>query len=105
MPLEHMAGNKIEGQSDQFVLGVTPYMLICASLPYQGDKMTRQMFEIANEPPVDVPTINPALPECVVATVSRSLAKSMMYSYRPGDEMARAIRDCARARGAVDLAL
>src|SRR3970282_1419507 len=70
MSPEQLAGNKIDGHSDLFSLGVTLYQLACGSLPFQGDSMTQLMFKIANEPPADILGINPTLPECLVAIIN-----------------------------------
>jgi eukaryotic-like serine/threonine-protein kinase len=105
MSPEQLAGRKIEGQSDLFSLGVTLFQLACGNLPFQGESMTQLMFKIANEPPIDILSLNPALPECLLAIINKALAKDVAERFRTGEEMARAIRDCAAQFGTVDVAL
>jgi serine/threonine-protein kinase len=105
MSPEQLAGKKIDGQSDLFSLGVTLYQLSCGSLPFQGDSMTQLMFKIANEPPIDIMGLNPALPECVAAIIARSLAKDVTERYKNGEEFAQAIRACATQFDTLDVTL
>jgi len=105
MSPEQLAGRKIDGQSDLFSLGVTLYQLCCGSLPFTGESMAQLMFKIANEPPIDPLSLNPTLPDCLVAIINKALAKNTEERYRTGEEMANAIRQCAAVLTAVDVSL
>jgi serine/threonine-protein kinase len=95
MSPEQLAGTKIEGVSDLFSLGVSLYLMVCGKLPFGGDSMAQLMFRIANEPHVDILTIRPDLPPCVVQIINKALAKKITERYQTGAEMADAIRQCA----------
>jgi serine/threonine-protein kinase len=105
MSPEQLSGRKIDGQSDLFSLGVTLYQLSCGGLPFHGDSMAQLMYRIANEPPAGPLALNPALPECLIEIIDRALAKNKEERFRTGDEMARALRECAASYGAVDIRL
>jgi len=92
MSPEQLAGKKVEGRLDLFSLGFTLYQMLSGSLPFTGDSMVQLMFKIANEPHSDIRTVNPALPTCVAAVISKSLAKDPDYRYQTGEQMAKAIR-------------
>ena len=95
MSPEQLAGTKIEGMSDLFSLGVSLYQMVCGKLPFAGDSMAQLMFRIANEPHVDVLSVRPDVPPCVVAIINKALAKKVAERYQTGVEMAEAIRLCA----------
>lgn len=95
MSPEQLAGTKIEGHSDLFSLGVSLYQLACGKLPFEGDSMAQLMFRIANEHPIDILSVDPKLPPCVVAIIDRALAKKISDRYQNGAEMAEEIRQCA----------
>ena len=94
MSPEQLAGKKIDGRSDLFSLGVSLYQLACGKLPFEGDSMAQLMFKIANEPPTDILSINPDLPECLIAIINRALAKPVEERYQTGTEMAQALKQC-----------
>jgi len=102
---EQLAGRKVDGQSDLSALGATLPQVCCGSLPFQGDSMAQFMYKIANEQPINPVTLNPALPDCLVGIINRALAKQTQERFATGDQMAKAIRECAEIFAMVDVEL
>ena len=95
MSPEQLAGNKIEGASDLFSLGVSMYQLLCGKLPFYGDSMAQLMFRIASEPHIDIMTVRSDVPACVADIINKALSKKVAERYQSGAEMAEEIRKCA----------
>jgi serine/threonine-protein kinase len=81
------------------------FQLASGALPFTGETMTQLMYKIANEPPADLLSLNPTLPDCFVAIVNRCLAKAKEDRFANGEELAAAIRACAVSFSELDVTL
>jgi serine/threonine-protein kinase len=97
MSPEQLAGKRIEGRSDLFSLAVSLYQLLTGRLPFEGESMAQLMFKIANEPPMDIRGVNPAIPPGLVAFIERAMAKNPDERYQTGEEFAAALRKAPAA--------
>jgi serine/threonine-protein kinase len=67
--------------------------------------MAQLMFKIANEPPTDILSINPNLPECLVTIINKALAKQVEERYQTGAEMVQALKQCMANQEMVDISV
>jgi serine/threonine-protein kinase len=92
MSPEQLAGQRVDGRSDLFSLGVTLYLLLAGRLPFEGESMAQLMFKIANDAPADIRAINPGVPTGLAAFLERALAKNPQARFQTGEEFAGALR-------------
>jgi CHASE2 domain-containing sensor protein/tRNA A-37 threonylcarbamoyl transferase component Bud32 len=88
MSPEQVAGEKIDGRSDLFSLGVMLFQMLTGELPFQADSLARLMYMIANEPAPSIRTIRPELPERLAGIVAFSLNKKPDQRYQDGAKFA-----------------
>lgn len=99
MSPEQLAGEKVDGRSDLFSLGVMMYQMVTGKLPFSADSMATLMYRIANEDQVPARAIRTDLPECIERIIERALQKDPDARYQDGREMAADIRRCLQAIG------
>ena len=92
MSPEQVSGNKLDGRSDLYSLGVTLYQLLRGELPFEAPSLTGLMFKIANEPHPDVTFLRPDIPATLKVVVDRTLQKDPEARFKNGIEMANALR-------------
>jgi eukaryotic-like serine/threonine-protein kinase len=94
MSPEQIAGQKVDGRSDLFSLGVVFFELLTGQKPFQGDSIATLMFNITTGVPPRAAELAPDLPAAFQAVLDRALAKDREQRYQKGAEMAE---DLARA--------
>ncbi|HEY4127663.1 MAG TPA: serine/threonine-protein kinase [Gammaproteobacteria bacterium] len=92
MSPEQVSGNKLDGRSDLYSLGITMYQLLRGELPFEAPSLTGLMFKIANEPHPDVTFLRPDIPATVKVVVDKALQKSPDARFQTGMEFANALR-------------
>jgi len=83
MSPEQIRGEKLDGRSDLFSLGVVSYELLTGSRPFPGDSITTLVYQILHTEPPDPLELRADLPPATRQVFSRLLAKSP--DRRPAD--------------------
>jgi serine/threonine-protein kinase len=94
MSPEQVVGQKVDGRSDLFSLGVVMYELLSCRKPFTGDGIAAIMYNIANKPPLLLTKIDPQIPECCAYIAHRLLMKDLAKRYQSGREVAEHCRKC-----------
>ncbi|MBN1907711.1 MAG: CHASE2 domain-containing protein [Deltaproteobacteria bacterium] len=92
MSPEQVSGEKVDGRSDIFSLGVVLFELLCGEKPFNGDDMTSLMYMIAKERQPSLKTINPRVPGVVEKIVDKALEKEVAKRYQKAGHMAQHLR-------------
>jgi len=94
MSPEQLAGNKVDGRSDLFSLGVTFYQMLAGELPFVADSLASLMYKIANEKHPDIRMFKPDLPSCVSQIINKALHKDVERRFQSGAQFAKALTRC-----------
>ncbi|HEU4458877.1 MAG TPA: serine/threonine-protein kinase [Methylibium sp.] len=88
MSPEQMAGERVDGRSDLYALGVTLFQLLTGQLPHKAESMAELLHSIANDAAPDIRTLRPELPEALANVVAIALEKHPDRRYADGDSFA-----------------
>lgn len=94
MSPEQISGQKVDGRSDLFSLGVVFFELLSGEKPFQGDSIATLMFNITTSPPVPIRELAPGLPDTCVTIIDRLLAKDREVRYPQGRDLASDLANC-----------
>jgi serine/threonine protein kinase len=93
MSPEQLNGERVDGRSDLFSLGVILYSMVSGYRPFQGDSVTTVCFKLANHDPLPPSALDPDLPHGVDAIIMRAMAKEPAQRYQRGLEFALDVRE------------
>ena len=93
MSPEQCNGQKVDGRSDTFSLGVILYELLTGRKPFKGDTMPSLMFAIMKEEPPDPSTVDDTVAPVWNPILKKALAKNRDERYATVKEFATAVRD------------
>jgi serine/threonine-protein kinase len=104
MSPEQITGEKVDGRTDIFSLGVMTYQLLTGKLPFTGDTIAALMHQIMNVKHPDPREYNPKLYKPLVAIIDKALEKDREKRYQTAGQMAAHLRELAKKIDAAALA-
>ena len=88
MSPEQLSGERLDGRSDLYSLGVMLYQLLSGHLPHESSSMGTLLRQIAQDAAPDVRSVRPELPAALADVVALALQKRAAYRYADGLQMA-----------------
>lgn len=97
MSPEQISGQKVDGRSDIFSLGVMFYQLLTGETPFRGDNLAALMHQIMSVPHPDPRTVNPDIPSPLVKIMGKAMEKDREKRYQRASSMASDLRKVEEA--------
>ncbi len=101
MSPEQFAGEKVDGRSDIFSVGVMLYQLLTGELPFRGDNPMALMNQIMNVPHPDPRKFNPKIVKPLVTIIDNTLAKDREKRYKNASQLCSHLRALGKKIDAV----
>ena len=87
MSPEQFAGEKVDGRSDIFSVGVMLFQLLTGELPFHGDNPMALMNKIMNVPHPDPRKFNPKIVKPLVTIIDKALEKDRKKRYQKASQL------------------
>ncbi|OPY90247.1 MAG: Serine/threonine-protein kinase PrkC [Syntrophaceae bacterium PtaU1.Bin231] len=97
MSPEQIAGQKVDGRSDLFSLGVVFFELLTGEKPFAGESIATLIYNITSVPPPRLRELAPDLPEPFEAAVAKMLAKDKEQRYQQGKDVVSVLNELLKS--------
>lgn len=92
MSPEQVLGQKVDGRSDLFSVGVILYQLLTGKKAFKGDTIATLLFQIATEDPDSIEQLAPSTPLQLRLAVERLLKKQPEKRFQSGKDLVQALK-------------
>ena len=92
MSPEQVMGQKVDGRSDLFSVGVILYLLCTGQKPFDSNTMATLLFKITQEEPPPIFDVAPNLPAGLQHIINKLISKAPERRFQSGHDLARALR-------------
>jgi serine/threonine-protein kinase len=89
---EQAAGQSPTTASDVYSIGVILFEMLAGKLPFKAESHTALALKHIQEPPPNVSTLNPAVPDQLARIVEKVLSKEPAGRYRTADQLGRVLK-------------
>jgi serine/threonine protein kinase len=96
MSPEQVLGERLDGRSDVYSLGVVGFKAVTGQLPFDSRSATAVLVEHVMKEPPKVRSIGPGVPEQLAAIIDRCLLKDPAARYQTAGALASALEDATR---------
>jgi eukaryotic-like serine/threonine-protein kinase len=96
MSPEQVLGERVDGRSDVYSLGVVGFKAVTGQLPFDSRSATAVLVEHVTKEPPKVRSVGPSVPEALAAIIDRCLAKDRAARYQTAGELATALDEATR---------
>ena len=96
MSPEQVLGERVDGRSDVYSLGVVGFKAVTGQLPFDSRSATAVLVEHVMKEPPKVRSIGPGVPEQLAAIIDRCLLKDPAARYQTAGALASALDDATR---------
>jgi CHASE2 domain-containing sensor protein/tRNA A-37 threonylcarbamoyl transferase component Bud32 len=101
MSPEQFSGEKVDGRSDIFSLGVMMFQLLTGQLPFYAENPAALMNKIMNAPHPDPRKINPKIVKPLVLIMNNAMTKDRDKRYQKASQMCDHLRQTGKKIDAV----
>lgn len=92
MSPEQVNGQKIDGRSDIFAMGVVLFELLTGQLPFRGKNMTNLLYQITQVRHPSARALNPKIPKACEQIIDKALEKDVDKRFSVAGEMAKYLK-------------